>query len=67
MKTTKDMNRLIIEKIKDSDFTFISVTLNSLIIYIANRPIVGIKSKDDNNIKNKKKNCINPSIKYIVY
>ena len=52
---TRDINKLITDVVKAINFIFISETPLSLFTSITNTPIMGINSKDDNNINNKKK------------
>ena len=55
MKIIKDINKLIKEKIKA--IYFIIFILSLTLTNIESIPIMGIKTKDDNNMyKNKKKN-----------
>jgi hypothetical protein len=55
MKITKDKNKLAIDEVKAINFIFVTESPLSLLTKMANTPIIGIKSKDDNNIYRKNK------------
>jgi len=54
MKIIKEMNKLIIEVVRAINLTFVNETPFSLFTSIATTPKIGIKSKDNNSIYNKK-------------
>jgi hypothetical protein len=54
MKIIKDNSKFKIDEVKAINFIFFIESPLSLLTTIANIPIIGIKSKDDNNIKTKK-------------
>lgn len=51
MNTTKEINKFKIDVIKAINLMFPTDTPRSLLINIASTPSIGVKSKDDNNIK----------------
>jgi hypothetical protein len=55
MNTTKEINKFKIDVIKAINLMFPTDTPRSLLINIASTPSIGVKSKDDNNIKKKKR------------
>lgn len=55
MKIIKEINKLTIEVVRAINLTFFKETPFSLFTNIATTPKIGIKSKDNNNIYNKKK------------
>jgi hypothetical protein len=55
MNTTKEINKFKIDVIKAINLMFPTDTPRSLLINIASTPSIGVKSKDDNNIKKKRK------------
>ena len=54
IKITKDNNKFTIDEVKAIHFMFVAETPLSLLTIIPNTPNIGIKSKDNNNIKKKK-------------
>jgi hypothetical protein len=62
----KDTAKFRIEQVKAINFIFFAESPLSLFTRIANTPIIGINSKDDNNIK-KKINHYLQSYKMIYY
>ena len=60
MKIIKDTNKFSIDVVKAIIFIFVNETPFSLLTKITNIPIMGIKSKDDNNIYKTKR--INTSV-----
>lgn len=60
MNIIKDTNKLSIDVVNAIIFIFVNETPFSLLTKITNTPIMGIKSKDDNNIYKTKR--INTSV-----
>ena len=62
-----DINKFKIEQVKAINFIFFSERPLSLLTKIANTPIIGIKSKDDNNIYKSKRIRTSVSYRIIMY
>ena len=67
MKIIKDIIKLSIDVLKAIYFIFVNETSLSLLTNITNTPIIGIKSKDDNNIYKTKRTNTSVSHRMIMY